>query len=347
MYEQGVGANAVFRIMIDDSEITFVIQGPYVAEGDRTTEACVRSIRQFFPDSPVIISTWQGSQVPDIYDHKISVVENTDPGAEISCIRGKARNNLNRQIVSTLNGLRAVKTRYAVKTRVDIQISGRDFLTAAQAYGARCDEFRVFEQRVTACKYYFRNPLIYRAPFHPSDIFLFGLTSDLLKLWDIPLTVEPEFSRWFENRPRPSPDYNRESLMQCSPEQYIWTRCLSRHGYAVELDSPTSRDRELAEQSNISIVNNFFFDSPKELGLSWTFRLKSSVPMTVFASKDFRSMYEAYCLAGKPAFPKSYVLEMTLRSTLFFFQHEFRAAYNSVRRGVGRLYRRVVGGEYE
>ena len=193
-------------------------------------------------------------------------------------IRKNRLNNLNRQIVSTINGLKKVTTPYSVKLRTDIKITGKAFTHISNSHQEREKRYSYFSERIIACQYYFRNPDIYRAPFHISDIFLFGKTVDLIHLFDIPLTEEPLFSQWYMHKKRPTPDYEPNTLCKFTPEQYIWLECIKKFGLTPSLTCLYSTDKDLLELSNKTIINNFFIHSEKHLNLDWPYRLKSSFP---------------------------------------------------------------------
>ena len=68
---------------IADKDITFVVQGPVQASKVRKqlagiTEQCLRSIRDHFPESKIILSTWKGQPHQGL-DYDL-VLELDDPG---------------------------------------------------------------------------------------------------------------------------------------------------------------------------------------------------------------------------------------------------------------------------
>jgi hypothetical protein len=79
---------------------------------------------------------------------------NDDPGA----ING--RNNVNRQIVSTRNGLQKATRTYAVKLRTDTQLTGTGFIDAFDKYPERREDFKVFEHKIVIPTLYTRNPFV-------------------------------------------------------------------------------------------------------------------------------------------------------------------------------------------
>ncbi len=128
--------------MSDDADLSFVIQGPVQAAPDRPqaegiTAQCLASVRKFFPRSRIILSSWEGQHVAGLdFDE---LVLSPDPGPVI--LRGPEgplwKENLNRQLVSTRNGLRQVKTRRDCKLRSDMRLLGRDFAEIDQKYPLR------------------------------------------------------------------------------------------------------------------------------------------------------------------------------------------------------------------
>lgn len=274
-----------------------MIQGPY----SNSTKDCVKSIKDVFPGSNIIISTWLGSGAKNDQNGNIQIIESDDPGATVCRTDGVTLNNVNRQIVSTLNGLKAVRSKYVVKLRSDIRIKGRNFTNLSNIYMHRDRKYTLLRERVTGCQYYFRNPSIYPAPHHISDIFLFGRIEDLLEIWDIPLTIEPEFSQWYSCRERPKPDYDSRILFKFTPEQYIWMEALKKFNIDAKLTSIFTHDHYQIELSNKIIFNNFYMDSPKNLNIEWPARLKASFPMTVFRKRDFIYYYNLFCKKIQPS----------------------------------------------
>jgi hypothetical protein len=110
--------------MIDGAEVSVVVQGPVVggpsdAPERRRTQLALASVRAAYPACEIVFSTWKGAQTGGlIYDR---LVLNDDPGAvsQNDTTLRDVFNNLNRQIVSTRNGLAATTRRHAIKLRSD------------------------------------------------------------------------------------------------------------------------------------------------------------------------------------------------------------------------------------
>lgn len=96
--------------------------------------------------------------------------------------------------------------------------------------------------------------------FHTYSTPLIGallaiVSEDMLRLWDIPLAIEPESSSWFALHPQYTPD--RNVLTRWHAEQYIWLMALQKAGFEIDFNNWFSFTPELAEISEKCLVNNF------------------------------------------------------------------------------------------
>ncbi len=97
---------------------TFLLQGPCKP---KWTNECVQRIRQFYPDSPIFMSTWIDENLEEIAHHNINIIRSVDPGP---LNRPDMLNqNLNRLIVSSKNGLDAIQSEYVCKMRADLLLN--------------------------------------------------------------------------------------------------------------------------------------------------------------------------------------------------------------------------------
>src|ERR1700722_6259048 len=117
--------------MLSARDISVVVQGPIASKGPGkiSTAECVESIRRCLPGAEVILSTWEGADVSDL-DFDV-LVKSQDPGPQFR--PDGVFFNLNRQIVSTLGGLKKVTRLYAVKMRSDSQLTHIGFLAHFEA----------------------------------------------------------------------------------------------------------------------------------------------------------------------------------------------------------------------
>lgn len=187
--------------MIKNEDITVVIQGPIHFGEDESnhekwlTSQSVKSIRQHLPGSKIIFSTWKGQDAQKLDVDE--VIYNDDPGRTVLAYdyKGNARpGNENRQIVSSRNGLMSVKTRYAMKLRADVILTGNAFLKYLDKFSLRNENDSLFKERVVVTSMYFRRSVGTRPVICcQSDWLQFGRIEDLLTIWDVPLLKDFPF----------------------------------------------------------------------------------------------------------------------------------------------------------
>ena len=127
-------------------DITFIIQGPVYPD---ITNKTISSVRQFFPEAKVIYSTCNPEYTDNLKDYDELIISD-DPGSFTYADRpGEKVNNINRQIVSTMAGLKVCKTKYAMKLRSDFMLKGNKFLEFWNKF-SNVDEL----MRARECKFF-------------------------------------------------------------------------------------------------------------------------------------------------------------------------------------------------
>jgi hypothetical protein len=282
--------------MISDKDISVVVQGPIHTQ-DNLTKRVLESVRTHLPNAELILSTWKGSKV-DGLDCDILLL-NDDPGAINS------RNNVNRQIVSTRNGLQKATRTYAVKLRTDTQLTGTGFIDAFDKYPERREDFKVFERKIVIPTIHTRNPfeLSNAHFFHPSDIFHFGLKSDMLLLWNIPMATELD-------------------VKNLVPEQYIWLNALKSMSWNINLSELHLKEK--FRLSEISLVNNFIVDTPRNLDLLLPERLMGFCS-SCYSISQIEQIIERYITKNLNSLPISSLLKLPV---FLFWQFSSRLQLN-------------------
>ena len=249
------------------SNITVVLQGSTIQKfnGIRCVELSVASIRKLMPSCKIILSTWEGESIPKglMVDR---VIFNKDPGFYTrDCTEKGKKNNVNRQIVSTLAGLKEVNTDYSLKLRTDFILTNLNFLKYHNNYRKFNDEYRIFERRLLCSIFDTRKPYgeYYNLPYHVGDLFFYGQTKDLLKLFDIPLVTKEEFTYFIDHSDIKPNTFARNRY---NAEQSIWMGCLRKNGMRVLCEYSTHINDEIAAESDLFLVNNFVPYSFKEFG---------------------------------------------------------------------------------
>lgn len=237
--------------MIDSSEISVVIQGAFNAA---ITHKTIASVRKYLPKAEIILSVWEGTALPKNLPVDKTVF-NKDPGfCYYSDEKSPKKNNVNRQIVSTLAGLKIASKKYALKIRTDFVLTGKNFLNYFDKYKKVNPKWQLFEKKLISCSYFARIPEISKVSLHISDLLFFGLTKDVLKLFDIPLMPkEYELCFTYTNK-----KYTHKYTKYC-PEQYIFCACLKKNQMPFKMDNQYDLTKENTEQTHNYFANNFVF----------------------------------------------------------------------------------------
>lgn len=206
---------------INSKDISVVVQGPVEKN---LTKKCLTSIRKYLPQAKIILSTWKGTDCSGLdYDE---LVLNEDPGSFYSLtFPGGALNNINRELVSTQNGLKLATTKYSMKIRTDFALKGTGFLKYFRSFNKFLpdEQMRLFKNRIVTID--FENNLLFRL----GDFFSFGETADLKKFLNVPLATSEEQENYqFKNKNSP---LIKEICMSARyiTEQYILMHCVAKN----------------------------------------------------------------------------------------------------------------------
>ncbi len=262
-----------------DSDITFVVQG---AVDPFWTRKCLQSIRNYFPASRILLSTWEGTDLKGIQGLYDEVLLNKDPGAIPFSQDEKHPTtfNLDRQIVSSKNGLKAVKTKYAMKIRTDMIIKNKDFLKYFDKFSDFDNKYRLVEKRIVSFAAY--SPYTSEGKrswdFCMHDYAYFGLTKDLLLVWDIPTMTEKEKHYWkgknYPTLPENVADFMKFFLTwhlnyQYHAEQYIHLKMFSKlKNIHIHFENMFDVRPENIELFKKLFVNNFVPLYSDRMGIS-------------------------------------------------------------------------------
>jgi len=312
-FRQGSGTTAcspslpqslVFPCMMQVRDFTFVVQGPVVARPPHTARDCTRSIRQFFPECRIILSTWEGSNVTGIDCDELLL--NADPGAPCdSCFPGSPYNrpnSVNRMIVSTAAGLAASHTPWSVRVRSDFVFTAASLLerdaACRELYRKREPRWQVFEEPILCPSLYavdtFKQPLAY----HPSDMLHVGRTTDLQQLWNVPLMTLGQLTFCTHND---LDNHEYRLAMQFVPEQWIWLGCLSRAGIACHTPAWYYQFSPAIEHDSTRLLlNNFMVVDYRDCGVASRFDDYADSSKRTWTASDFQAAYDRIILAQPP-----------------------------------------------
>ncbi len=292
---------------IANRDITVVVQGPVQALPERemeegSTARCLGSVRRHLPGAKIVLSTWPGQSLDGLDCDELLICK--DPGSTVMEYRADGRPcviNINRQIVSSCEGLKRATTRYAMKLRSDNFLIGDSFKRLQQAFPKRAASCRFLDERVVVAntltiKFRRSLPIV----FYACDFFYFGLTRDLLRLWDLPL---------FEDLPFDADCLGmRQSAsfpgMPLSTEQVLWTTALQKFDPAIRLAHKYHATRTLQRISDLCYANNLVIDDPERIGLGLCGRhareTRQRWRSRIFAFHrcDWLHLYRRHCAPG-------------------------------------------------
>lgn len=259
---------------VSPRDITFVCTGKIIGKGRYATARSLRSVRKYFPEAEIVLSTWEGedlSGLDGLYD-RLVLNKKMEPeySAHLESCPWKAPNTYDLRQYSVNRGLKACRTKYAVRWRTDFVLQNGDFLKNYNTFNRLFDMYeadcRIFEQRVLIHKTLTVNPHAPDLAFaqHPADLFHFGLTEDLLRLWDgrpMPKGVYDFFCRG-AGQPNPCRFASRYII-----EQYLWVALLEKAGKAAAVpEYYLATSPRLKELTDRFFVSNFLIFDQKMLG---------------------------------------------------------------------------------
>ena len=248
----------VIESRINKKDITVLVQGPI---SKSFTESGLKSIRKYLPESKIVLSTWEGSDVSNLdYD---KIVISKDPGGVVVPFWNgdSLSNNTNRYLVSTLAGLNEVDTKFVLKLRSDMYVLGDDFLNFFDKYPKRKEEFSLFKHRIIVPEIYTRKYLEYQCgekkhriecPFHITDWAMFGLKEDI-DLW---LSHVP-----FSDEENVMDKYTKECIYPSGwdlpPEQFYFIEALKTKYHNIHMKDVFDYDDKLVRLATEYTMNNF------------------------------------------------------------------------------------------
>ncbi|MBZ2190302.1 WavE lipopolysaccharide synthesis family protein [Alcanivorax sp. JB21] len=292
------------QVSISNAEISFVVHGPVQSMPDRPqddgiTARSIASIREYFPGSPIICSTWRGQPVEGL-GADVNVLSD-DPGPTVCAFDRYDEpiiRNLDRQAVSVRNGLARVNTRYAVKLRSDNILNSSSLVQVYQKYlrpEVRHDKYAILNQRVLITNYWASEYLRgLKVPFFFCDFIHFGLADDLAHLWDLPpfddYGWDPALSGTRQHLRYPWP--------QRCVEQIIYSRLASRAGLCDEIAHKYDQGENVGmtnqKVSDAVLVDNFIVADPDMLSLYVPERLRHKKNYKYYTFKRWEHLFASH-----------------------------------------------------
>lgn len=270
--------------------ISIVVQGQVTKD---MLPECISLLRQSFPESEIILSTWNGSDVSEIKNVD-KFIFSPDPGALCADEVAGTLNNVNRQIVSTRAGVDAATRPYILKTRTDILVHNADFLSYFGKYDAVLSNY--FRNRLLICNYYTRNPRIINTCFHPSDWIVFGRTEDVSTYYENVPLMSVEDGLWFHRHTKTSTFFTNY-VCRFTPEQHIFLGFLRKYNNP-ECDCYYDYSPRLVAETERAFADCFvILDYQKQLDIDFTKYNPNRYleRHTIIAHWQWKALYQRYC----------------------------------------------------
>lgn len=290
--------------MISSKDISVVIQGPvdwniYSPFKKGVTASLAMQIRKLLPEAEIIFSTWEGQKYDSIeYD---TLIINEDPGAQ-GVWPSYVPSNVNRQIVSSKSGILAATRKYCLKIRSDMVLKSTKFIDFFEkAQKIPDSKLKVFSNPIVTNNFSSRDTKSvleklpsHPLPFHPSDHISFGLTTDVLYLWDIPLQSD-EDAFYFMDRSHPN-RFRLNEFSRLTPEQYIFTSAISKkapvdiENYADSRESVIKNSEYYMNSHIVSVPDRIFsvdfpkYHTPHHFHYEWMRRNQDAFLLKKYAS---------------------------------------------------------------
>jgi hypothetical protein len=254
----------------------------------------LESIKTYLPGSEIILSTWEGADVSGL-DYDILVL-NKDPGASSYDNIRQARNNINRQLRSTKNGIARATRKFILKLRSDLILESSTFLFYFDKFPIYDPACHVFTRRLmvpSLFSRFFSSETGQPTPFHLSDWWFFGLVEDIRAYFDETSLVNIEEYSDYKKLRYPDKRPYRDALFRYTPEQYFCYSFFKRHMPELHFDDWTDFNDENIWFSEKLIANNFIILDPWQheiINLKYT----NISPYKIRGIIDFEKFLEYY-----------------------------------------------------
>ena len=192
----------MYRLSINDV-IDIVIQGPYTNFTDEVIDAYL----QVELISNIFVSCWINDKEDEYRSDKVKFVRNVD------CSLYSGVLNINMQLITSLNGVKASDAEYIMKMRSCQKVNHQGMINMLNYFLENKKAKKIY-----ICGNFFTHL------FHPRDWIFMGHKEDMIKLFDIPFEKNDTCERMGINRNNCSSYMN----LFTRPETYIGSYYCSR-----------------------------------------------------------------------------------------------------------------------
>ena len=207
-------------MLVKDENITVVIQGDLFLDHNSSKYNvlnCILSLKKILPASRIVVSTWENEKKHE--DKLMNLVHKIVYSKLPDSIKSLGiNNNINRQVVSTINGLNQVQTKYVLKIRANFSLDFKSSLFL------ETNKINILEM--------VHDPIYTFNLFSLPDYVQFAKTEKLKEFWDLNIKEKDLFTKrrflgLFDNYSYP---YN----FKHSPEQYLGINWVNK-SYGIDV----------------------------------------------------------------------------------------------------------------
>ena len=284
------------------NDLSIVFQGPVIISGNRNyTIEALNSAITHFPGAEIIFSTWVGAVLPEEYTENkgIKIIYNIDPGSGVRKDKPITYHNVNRIIISSLEGLKYATRRYCIKTRSDMIFDSSNCLLYLFRFNMRNDIYSLFKDRIVVSNQTSINPTYGpKLLYHICDWFFLGRKEDLIKLYDVKLFEDNLQARWYNFHPKPENSIDKNNLSLFMAEDYVIATFFKKY-INIRHEFYCDYDKSQQELSEKLIASNFVVVDNKKLGIhSGKYEsLSRAYLWKCYTYQEWINLYNAYVLS--------------------------------------------------
>lgn len=249
-----------------DKDISIVIQGPLYPEYNIDNHA--RIMRKIFPESEIILSS------TDTYIDELSLFDKVVKNEDIEALpplkfNQTAKNNINKQINSTLSGIKYVTRPLVLKIRSDQFITSPKILNIWNELKEKKREKKLSKGRILTISLFSLNPRAFeRLPYHVSDMVLFGYKEDIERYFSCPY-YQLENAIWYENHTHAdySNKFEKKFRSRYAVEQWLLLNFLFEdQKFPIEYHNHISK--KIINTFEDLLVDTFIIVHPRDINLT-------------------------------------------------------------------------------
>jgi len=308
-------------VNINDNNLTILVRGKI----EDRTKFVLKSIRETFPSSTIILSTWKDENVQDL-DFDI-LVENEDPGAEVfnapknaqkdnngnaifklngkKYINKPKPNNVNRIIKTIQNGLEKVNTKYVLSIRTDIILQNKNFLKYWDKFPKYNGKYRIFKHRIINNSSFAQFAHVMKEgiqllPFHMSDWIHFGLTEDVKLLYSCSFQDIEESAQYWYKYKRKQYEPFLDTGWKYPPETYVLYSLVKRKFPNVEFKDSDDYNKKNMAISNMVMADNFIYIDQQDFKFDISkypklYKWTNEIYNGFITHREWQNLYKIYC----------------------------------------------------